>query len=495
MNRIISAIDNTGHYNLQNVTYDKMGNILTLNRNGYQGGSVFNDMDKLVYTYNNGNQLIKLLDNGNDNYGFKDRANLTTEYTYDANGNLTKNLNKDITSVSYNHLNMPTEIKLNNSDTQKVRFVYAANGTKLRKIKNENGSETITDYAGNYIYENGDLKQFYHSEGYVEPNGSNFDYIYQYKDIWRNVRLTYADTNNDGAVTQNEIRQERNYYPFGLQHIGYNNAKIGVISNFKTYQGQEFNEDLGLNLHEWKYRFSDPAEGRFWQIDPLSESYLYNSTYAFAENKLGMGVELEGLEMITFGQLPPVNTPLLGVSDAIILSDGGKILNTGRVGRPSITETVGRTTETAARLSRNQKRGAATEATQLAKEGLSKNTEKFTRIDPKTGKEGTTIPDGVKPNGGTVEIKNVQKQSLTRQLRLQQEVSKGSGVKPELIINKGAKLSKPLQNAGFDIKTYQVIPGVKKDNTNIPLKKSKTLPTKKVEELPILTINGKPVQG
>lgn len=32
-------------------------------------------------------------------------------------------------------------------------------------------------------------------------------------------------------------------------------------------------------------------------IDPLAEKYPYNSTYAFQENKMGMGVELEGLEL------------------------------------------------------------------------------------------------------------------------------------------------------------------------------------------------------
>jgi len=42
---------------------------------------------------------------------------------------------------------------------------------------------------------------------------------------------------------------------------------------------------------------SDPAIGRFWQIDPLAADYMYNSTYAFQENKLGIGVELEGLEV------------------------------------------------------------------------------------------------------------------------------------------------------------------------------------------------------
>jgi len=33
-------------------------------------------------------------------------------------------------------------------------------------------------------------------------------------------------------------------------------------------------------------------------IDPLAEKYPYNSTYAFQENKMGLGRELEGLELV-----------------------------------------------------------------------------------------------------------------------------------------------------------------------------------------------------
>jgi hypothetical protein len=40
----------------------------------------------------------------------------------------------------------------------------------------------------------------------------------------------------------------------------------------------------------------DPQIGRFWQVDPLSDKYVYNSTYAFSENKVTAHVELEGLE-------------------------------------------------------------------------------------------------------------------------------------------------------------------------------------------------------
>lgn len=71
----------------------------------------------------------------------------------------------------------------------------------------------------------------------------------------------------------------------------------GLEYNYQHYQGQEWTEDLGLNWHEWKYRMSDPAIGRFISVDPLAEDYAYNSTYAFQENKLGMGIELEGLEL------------------------------------------------------------------------------------------------------------------------------------------------------------------------------------------------------
>lgn len=40
-----------------------------------------------------------------------------------------------------------------------------------------------------------------------------------------------------------------------------------------------------------------PDVGRFFNIDPLAEKYPYNSTYAFQENKMGLGRELEGLEL------------------------------------------------------------------------------------------------------------------------------------------------------------------------------------------------------
>ena len=66
----------------------------------------------------------------------------------------------------------------------------------------------------------------------------------------------------------------------------------------KTFQGQRFDDELGLNWIQFKWRNHDPQIGRFIEIDPLAEDYVYNSTYAFSENKVTNHVELEGLEAV-----------------------------------------------------------------------------------------------------------------------------------------------------------------------------------------------------
>ena len=66
----------------------------------------------------------------------------------------------------------------------------------------------------------------------------------------------------------------------------------------KTFQGQRFDDELGLNWIQFKWRNHDPQIGRFIEIDPLSEKYEYNSTYAFSENRVINAIELEGLEAV-----------------------------------------------------------------------------------------------------------------------------------------------------------------------------------------------------
>ncbi len=320
LNRITSAIDNTGNYNLTLVGYDKNGNIENLQRQGHidSGAASYGVMDDLNYVYDSGNKLLSVTEQttGNATYGFKDGNTAVDDYDYDTNGNLTQDLNKGIgtNGISYNHLNLPDEIDFGGGD--KIEYVYDASGIKVQKKVTEGSSVTTTNYAGNYIYENNNLQFFNQPEGYVTPGTNNdYNYVYQYKDHLGNIRLSYADgdndghidieavgqdLDNDGVLQENEIIEENNYYPFGLKHKGYNtvvnSGGNSVAERFKHFQGQERTEDLGLNVDNWRYRTSDPAIGRFWQIDPLSEDYMDWGPYVFSGNRVIDAVELEGLE-------------------------------------------------------------------------------------------------------------------------------------------------------------------------------------------------------
>jgi len=64
------------------------------------------------------------------------------------------------------------------------------------------------------------------------------------------------------------------------------------------FQGQEMDNELkGVgNSLNYKYRMHDPRLGRFFAIDPLFKKFPWNSPYAFSENRVIDGSELEGLE-------------------------------------------------------------------------------------------------------------------------------------------------------------------------------------------------------
>lgn len=67
------------------------------------------------------------------------------------------------------------------------------------------------------------------------------------------------------------------------------------------FQGQEKDDELKGegNSVNFKFRMHDPRIGRFFAIDPLSGEFPWNSPYAFSENRVIDGIELEGLERVT----------------------------------------------------------------------------------------------------------------------------------------------------------------------------------------------------
>ena len=261
---------NSGRYS-ENVTgYDKNGNITGLERYGRSGSSSYGMCDALTYTLN-GNQMIRVDDQvsigaGNDETDFKDAVKQANEYTYDANGNLTKDLNKGITGITYNCLNLPNAVTF--SDGSTITYIYSADGTKLRTVHKIGSVTTTTDYCGNVIYENNTAKLLLTGEGYISLSDKKYHYYLQ--DHQGNNRVV---VDKDGNV-----KETNHYYPFGGVFASSQN-----VQPYK-YNGKELDTKKGLNWYDYGARMYDPALGRWHVMDPLAEKYCGVSPYTYCKN-------------------------------------------------------------------------------------------------------------------------------------------------------------------------------------------------------------------
>ena len=336
LSRIKSATDNTGNYNISNVSYDKNGNLLTLNRKGwgeFDGTNAYGDIDILDYSSYEGNKLLKVVDNGRHFVGFQYNSGAAVDYTYDANGNMTSDANKDITLIEYNHLDLPTKITFANGDN--IIYLYDAMGTKLKKlVVLSNNTPTITEYWNGFQYLQGELQFFAQPEGYVavgETGGKrSFDYVYQYTDHLSNIRLSYSDIDDNGSIdASTEIIKENNYYPFGMLHKS-NSSLVHPLGTGYTYgfNGKELQEGGDLAWMDFGSRNYDPALGRWMNIDPQSGRYMPMSPFAAMGNNPATFVDPNGEELVTTLIAGAVIGAWLGAATTAVM--GGDINDIGR---------------------------------------------------------------------------------------------------------------------------------------------------------------------
>ena len=266
----------------ENVTgYDKNGNIKSLQRYGQTGASAYGLLDNLTYTLT-GNQLSCVEDAVSTaaygtNTAFVNGTSTAGEYVYDVNGNLTKDLNKGITDIQYNVLNLPSTVSF--SDGSTITYTYGADGTKLRTVHKIGSTTTTTDYCGNVIYENGTQKLLLTEEGYINLAGTQ-QYHYYLKDHQGNNRVVI---NRSGTM-----EETNHYYPFGGVF-----ATAGNTQPYK-YNGKEFDTKKGLNWYDYGARHYDTALGRFMTNDRFAEKYYSMSPYQYGANSPVVNIDVNG---------------------------------------------------------------------------------------------------------------------------------------------------------------------------------------------------------
>ena len=295
--------------------YDCMGNPTWIYR---RSPDIINDIrpsspsDRLRLEYD-GNQLVHVTDSvtsGHDYAGafhFEDGADETVEYEYDGNGNMTKDLNRNITEIRYNLLNLPSMIAF--GDNTYIYYTYSATGEKLttryavrflpmlapgggdpssteaessggmgddisgsgtRVLPSVNPSGDMTkNYCGNVVYDSGE-RMLLTDEGYVTfaADGTP-QYHYYLKDHLGNVRVVMGQA---GAV-----EQVNHYYAFGS--LMRESTSPGV-QPYK-YGGKELDRYSGLDAYDFGARayFSDRMQ--WGTMDPLCEKYYDISPYVY----------------------------------------------------------------------------------------------------------------------------------------------------------------------------------------------------------------------
>mgnify|MGYP000574538257 CR=1 FL=1 len=273
---------NNKFYNVEGIEYDLNGNLTKIKRNSKSISNCDQSyvIDDLTLNYH-GNKLIDVIEAADINVGYRS-SEIQQEYDNDANGN-TKKFGNKITTIKYNHLNLPGSVSPNGNELlNQDRWFYNGSGEKIKEIK---GSIT-TDYVEGIQYENGLLHSIAHPSGRIiikkeEPLDENptppllhvpktFAYQYYVKDHLDNIRLVL---DADG-----EVIQEENYYPFGMVTIGNDKIPNDLTKESRyKYNGIEYDDDLAFNFA--LYRVLDPSIGRWLQVDPKAEKLERISPY------------------------------------------------------------------------------------------------------------------------------------------------------------------------------------------------------------------------
>ena len=245
----------------QGITYDKNGNLLTLNRQNI-------GLSSKAYTYQyTGNRLTGLNVSG-----------VNGTYTYDNYGNMLSDSRKAL-NLEYNFLNLLSGVI--QSGSRVATYTYASDGTKLSVVGADGRGY---EYYGSLIYQINGSSLTFESAGFNEGRIYSGGAYYHVKDHLGSIRLVMDQTGS--------VKEQNDYYPFGMRQERSNYA-LFAGNRFK-YNGKEEQTTGGLGYLDYGARMYDAESGRWFGVDPLLEKYYGLSPYAYCRNNPLIYIDPDG---------------------------------------------------------------------------------------------------------------------------------------------------------------------------------------------------------
>ena len=260
-----------------NITYDKNGNIITLNRldNGTYVGCY-------EFQYS-GNQRERDIES--DAY-----------YAYDANGNVTEDALSGF-GISYNILNLPECLQDNRGSGEiSHQYWYLADGTK----------EMLCDYdyigqryVGSLVYnaefiDSHSFESASFGDGRIVATSEGTEVHYFLTDHLGSTRVVVKETASFPCDLD-----RKDYYPFG---IAWKLPIMPTSDNRYTFSGkeQQVTNYASTDFLDFGSRLYDPNGAIFLQQDPLSEKYVHIGQYNYCAGNPIKFIDLLGLDIYRY---------------------------------------------------------------------------------------------------------------------------------------------------------------------------------------------------
>ena len=320
----------------ESVNYDLNGNITSLERHGKKQDGTYGVIDKLNVSLN-GNQIVNISDAADKivyegALDFEPASDGISSCKYNDFGALISDTGRGITMIEYDNNKNPIRIQFSNGNVTK--YIYSAEGTKLRTIyytamPNINVPDGCTheldaseiqttdslDFLmeGNLILKNGRINKYLFEGGYcgiakpappfsLYEDGSDSEISEEEQKAYEERRKEWTKAeealnatdafnfyyyNKDHLGNNREVIDFRgkicqviNYYPFGTP---FSNQSTTLQADFQPYKynGKEFDMMHGLNTYDYGARQYNPIVPTWDRIDPLCENFGYMSPYNY----------------------------------------------------------------------------------------------------------------------------------------------------------------------------------------------------------------------